>query len=107
MRNPFPNWSQATDHLDFPLERIPVKGKRDDVGTQRVTLRPYTRVNVSGEYTLGRVVLSGVLENAFNDQSQEITGFRSLGRMVLVGGRVYFGRESRLDTRRRPPDLPL
>ena len=82
-------------------------GGRDDVGTQRVTLRPYTRVNVSGEYTLGRVVLSGVLENAFNDQSQEITGFRSLGRMVLVGGRVYFGRESRLDTRRRPPDLPL
>jgi len=25
----------------------------------RVTLQPYTRVNVSGEYTLGRVILSG------------------------------------------------
>jgi vitamin B12 transporter len=62
-------------------------GKRDDVGAQRVTLRPYTRVNLSGEYTVGDVVLSGSLENAFNDQSQEINGFRPRGRVVMLGGR--------------------
>ncbi len=67
-------------------------GKRDDVGAQRVTLRPYTRVNVSGEYTLGRVVLSGILENAFNDQRQEINGYRPLGRALMLGGRVTVGR---------------
>ncbi len=67
-------------------------GKRDDVGAQRVTLRPYTRVNVSGEYTIGGVMLSGSLENAFNDQAQEINGFRPRGRTVLVGGRVTVGR---------------
>ncbi len=63
-------------------------GKRDDVGTQRVTLRPYTRVNLSGEYTFGSVVVSGSVENAFNDQAQEINGFRPRGRTVLVGGRI-------------------
>jgi len=67
-------------------------GKRDDVGVQRVTLRPYTRVNVSGEYGLGRLVLSGTLENAFNDQRQEINGFRPRGRAVMVGGRITVGR---------------
>ena len=63
-------------------------GKRDDVGAQRVTLPPYTRVNLSGEYTVGSFVLSGSLENAFNDQAQEINGFRPLGRTVLLGVRV-------------------
>jgi len=63
-------------------------GKRDDVGAQRVTLRPYTRVNVSGEYVLGRLVLSGTLGNAFNDQRQEINGYRPRGRTVMVSGRV-------------------
>jgi vitamin B12 transporter len=67
-------------------------GKRDDVGAQRVTLRPYTRVNLSGEYTIGSVMLSGSLENAFNDQAQEINGYRPRGRTVLVGGRVSVGR---------------
>jgi outer membrane cobalamin receptor len=62
-------------------------GKRDDIGTQRVTLRPYTRVDLSGEYTIGSVVLSGSLENAFNDQAQEINGFRPRGRVVMLGGR--------------------
>ena len=63
-------------------------GKRDDVGAQRVTLPPYTRVNLSGEYTVGSFVLSGSLENAFNDQAHEINGFRPLGRTVLLGVRV-------------------
>ena len=67
-------------------------GKRDDVGAQRVTLRPYTRVNLSGEYSVGRVVLTGSLENAFNDQAQEINGFRPRGRTVMVGGRITVGR---------------
>ncbi len=67
-------------------------GKRDDVGAQRVTLRPYTRVNLSGEYTVGGVVLSGSIENAFNDHAPEINGFRPRGRAVMVGGRVTVGR---------------
>ena len=62
-------------------------GKRDDVGPQRVTLHPYTRVNLSGDYAIGRVVVSGRLENVFNDQAQEITGFRPRGRTVMLGGR--------------------
>ncbi|HKC38781.1 MAG TPA: hypothetical protein VKC15_04495, partial [Gemmatimonadales bacterium] len=67
-------------------------GKRDDVGAQRVTLRPYTRVNFSGEYTVGGVVLSGSVENALNDQAQEINGFRPRSRVVMVGGRISVGR---------------
>jgi vitamin B12 transporter len=65
-------------------------GKRDDIGAQRVTLRPYTRVNIAGEYTVGSVVLSGSIENAFNDQAQEINGFRPRGRVVVLGGRFTF-----------------
>jgi len=67
-------------------------GKRDDVGAQRVTLRPYTRVNLSGEYSVGSVVLTGSLENAFNDQTEEINGYRPRGRAVMIGGRVTIGR---------------
>jgi vitamin B12 transporter len=67
-------------------------GKRDDVGAQRVTMNPYTRVNVSGEYTVGRVVLSGRLDNVFNDQRQEINGYRPRGRTVTLGGRITVAR---------------
>ena len=66
-------------------------GKRDDVGAQRVTLPPYTRVNLAGEYTVGGLVLSGSLENAFNDLTQEINGYRPRGRTVMLGGRVAWG----------------
>jgi len=68
-------------------------GKRDDldfsrpVGQRRVTLDPYTRVNVAGEYDLRGVVLSGRLDNVFNDQTQEIAGFRPRGRAIMLGGR--------------------
>ena len=62
-------------------------GKRDDVGPPRVTLDPYTRVNLSGEYEIGRLVLSGSVANAFNDQAQEINGYRPRGRTVMLGGR--------------------
>ena len=67
-------------------------GKRDDVGPPRSTLDPFTRVNLSGEYTVGQVVLSGRIENLFDDQAQEINGFRPRGRTVMVGGRVTVGR---------------
>jgi vitamin B12 transporter len=73
-------------------------GERDDLdfsrpaGQRRVTLDPYTRVNFAAEYDLRRVVLTGRLENLFNDQAQEIMGFRPRGRTVMAGGRVAFGR---------------
>jgi len=73
-------------------------GKRDDldfsrpVGQRRVSRGSYTRVNLAAEYTLHRVVLSGSAENLFNDQAQEIPGFRPRGRTVMVGGRVSVGR---------------
>ena len=77
-------------------------GERDDLsfppsGAQRVTLRPYTRANLSAEYDFRRpgsrgpgLVLSGSVHNAFHDRSQEIAGFRPRGRTVLIGGRVTF-----------------
>jgi outer membrane cobalamin receptor len=66
-------------------------GKRDDVGPPRVTLDPYTRVKLSGEYEVGRVVLSASVDNAFNAQTQEINGYRPRGRTVMLGGRVTVG----------------
>ncbi len=66
-------------------------GKRDDldfsrpVGQRRVSRSSYTRVNLAAEYTLHRVVLSGSAENLFNDQAQEIPGFRPRGRTLLLG----------------------
>jgi vitamin B12 transporter len=73
-------------------------GRRDDldfsrpVGQRRVTRDPYTRVNVAGEYVLTRVVLTASVENVFNDQAQEIPGYRPRGRTIFVGGRVTVGR---------------
>jgi len=79
-------------------------GKRDDldfrrpVGQRRVTLHPYTRLNLSAEYDLRRserrgagLVLSLSVQNALNDQASEIPGFQPRGRTVLIGGRVEFG----------------
>ncbi len=69
-------------------------GKRDDldfsrpVGQRRVSQDPYTRVDVSAEYTLHRIVLLGSAENLFNDQSQEVPGYRPLGRTLLLGLRM-------------------
>lgn len=73
-------------------------GERDDLdfsrpaGQRRVTLDPYARVNLAAEYDLRRVVLSGTVENVFNDHAQEIPGFRPRGRTLLVGGRVTLAR---------------
>ncbi|MGH7671885.1 MAG: TonB-dependent receptor plug domain-containing protein [Gemmatimonadales bacterium] len=74
-------------------------GERDDLdfarpaGDRRVTLPAYTRVYLAAEYDLRRpgLVLTARLENAFNDGASEISGFRSRGRTVLVGGRVARG----------------
>ena len=68
-------------------------GSRDDIdytrppGQQRVALEPYARVNLAAEYDLDRFVLSGRIDNLFNDQTQEIAGYRPRGRTVLIGGR--------------------
>ncbi|MEX2157515.1 MAG: TonB-dependent receptor [Gemmatimonadales bacterium] len=78
-------------------------GERADLafppgGAQRVTLRAYTRVNLSAEYDFRRpgsrgpgLVLTGSVQNALDDRSEEIAGFRPRGRTVLIGGRVTFG----------------
>jgi vitamin B12 transporter len=73
-------------------------GRRDDLdfnrpaGSRRVTLAPYTHVNVSAEYTLGSIALTGKVENAFDDPSEEVAAFRPRGRTVMLGGRVTVGR---------------
>ena len=74
-------------------------GERDDLdfrrpeGDRRVTIPAYARVSLAAEYDLRRpaVVLTARLENALNDGSPELAGFRSRGRTVLVGGRVALG----------------
>ncbi|HEY3220305.1 MAG TPA: TonB-dependent receptor [Gemmatimonadales bacterium] len=69
-------------------------GKRDDLdfrrapGQRRMTRDPYTRVNLSGDYTIGRAVLTGSVDNLCNDQAQEIPGFRPRGRTILLGVRI-------------------
>lgn len=71
-------------------------GERDDrdfsqpPGSQRVTLDPYTHVNVAATYTLAQVELSLKIENAFDDRSPEIVGFKPRGRTVMAGGRIRF-----------------
>lgn len=73
-------------------------GRRDDLdfnrpaGSRRVTVDSYTHVNLSAEYTLGAVQLTGKVENAFDDRSAEIAAFRPRGRTLALGGRVTLGR---------------
>ena len=72
-------------------------GEREDldfsqaVGSRRVTLDPYTHVNVTAEYALTRIQLTVKIENAFDDRSPEIAGFQPRGRTVLMGGRFAVG----------------
>ena len=71
-------------------------GRRDDldfnqpVGSRRVTLDPYTHVNVAAEYTLPWIQFTAKVENAFDDQSPEIASFKPRGRTVMLGGRITF-----------------
>ena len=71
-------WVGRRDDLDF----------RRPVGQRRVVVQPYTRVNVAAEYGLGRVVLTGSAANVFNDQRQELPGFRVMGRVLFLGLRL-------------------
>ncbi len=86
------NWGRA--HVSVGGRWV---GSRDDLdfsrpaGQRRVVLDPYARVNLAVEYDLDRVVLSGRVENLFNDQTQEIAGFKPRGGTVLVGARVAVG----------------
>jgi len=61
-------------------------------GSRRVTLDPYTHVDIAAEYSLGSLRLTGKVENAFDDQTPEISGFEPRGRTVMLGGRVTVGR---------------
>ena len=74
-------WVGSRDDLDF----------NRPVGQRRVVLDPYARVNLAAEYHLDRIVLSGRVENLFNDQTQEIAGFKPRGGTVLFGGKVSVG----------------
>jgi outer membrane cobalamin receptor len=71
-------------------------GRRDDLdfnqpaGSRRVTLDPYTHVNVAAEYTLPWIQFTAKVENAFDDQSPEIASFKPRGRTVMFGGRITF-----------------
>jgi len=73
-------WVGERDDLDF----------RRPVGDRRVTLRPYTRINVAAEYDHHGLALTARVENALDDGASELAGFRSRGRTVLLGGRVAF-----------------
>jgi outer membrane cobalamin receptor len=44
-------------------------------------------VNLTAQYALRSLVLTGSVQNALNDPSQEIPGFRPLGRTVMFGAR--------------------
>jgi len=71
-------WVGTREDFDF----------RQPAGQRRVSQDPYTRVNVSAEYTLHRIVLLGSADNLFDDQSQEVLGYRPRGRTVLLGLRM-------------------
>jgi len=76
-------------------------GRRDDFdygGFTRVTLRPYVRADVAGEYRLAsrrvgmpELTLTGRVENLFNAPYAEVKNFPAPRRTILVGGRVTVG----------------
>jgi len=79
-------------------------GERDDLdfarpaGERRVTLDPYLRVNVAGEYDVrpGREAGPGLkltvrIENLFDDDAREIANFPTRRRVVLAGARMGLG----------------
>jgi vitamin B12 transporter len=92
--NPEVTANLARTHVTVGVKWV---GERDDLdfnrptGQHRVTLDPYARANIAAEYDLGRIILAGRVENVFNDQTEEIAGFRPRGRTVFIGGRVSIG----------------
>ncbi len=79
-------------------------GERDDLdfarppGERRVTLDPYLRVNVAGEYDVRpgqeagpSLTLTVRIENLFDDDAREIANFPTRRRVVLAGARMGLG----------------
>jgi len=76
-------------------------GRRDDFdyGTfTRVTLPPYFRADLAGEYrlpsrraALSELTLTGRVENVFNAPYAEVRNFPAPRRTILVGGRLALG----------------
>ena len=76
-------------------------GRRDDFdygAFTRVTLRPYTRTDLAGEYrvtsehaALPGLTLTARVENVFDVPYAEIKNFRSPRRLVFVGARADVG----------------
>ena len=71
-------WIGTRDDLDFSRP----------VGQRRVTVQPYTRVNVSAEYRWGQVIFTGSGANLFDDHREELPGFLVPGRTLLLGLRL-------------------
>ena len=67
-------------------------GNNQPVGNRRVSLDPYTHVNFRVEYTVRWIQLHLKVENAFDDQTPEISSFKPRGRTVWFGARTTFGR---------------
>lgn len=73
-------------------------GKRADTDfaqfpSPRVTLAPYTKVDISGEYPLaamkkGGLTLDARVENLFDKRYEEVLHFPAPGRTILVGARA-------------------
>jgi vitamin B12 transporter len=79
---------------------IQYTGRRDDLDFrafpfERLTLPAHTVVNVGGEVELVRlrrgptIRATGRLENVFDVHVEEVFNFRSPGRVLLLGARVY------------------
>ena len=60
-----------------------------DFPAARVTLPSYTRVDLSGEYRVNNALRGTVkLENALNEEYEEVLGFPTPQRVVYLGARV-------------------
>ena len=76
-------------------------GKRADLDfaqfpSPRVTLRAYTKVDISAEYPLTGSSRTGLainarVENLFDKRYEDVLNFRAPGRTVLIGGRATAG----------------
>ena len=74
-------WVGRRDDLDF----------NEPLGSRRVTLDPYTHVNVAVEYTLPLVQFNARVQNAFDDRSPEIASYQPRGRTIMLGARFMTG----------------
>jgi vitamin B12 transporter len=62
-----------------------------DYPANRVTLPAYTRIDVSGQYRLtSAATLTLRIENAFDEDYEEVLNFPARGRVVFIGARLSF-----------------